>query len=86
MSRLKPGASYIYERSNGVVYAREAGGDPTERFEIGREYPGEPTIFNRPAKEVAELLAMYDAAESNPALQDALERVIVVYNLIKVDE
>ena len=25
-------------------------------------------------------------ARTNPALQDALERVIVVYNLIKVDE
>lgn len=86
MGNLKPGASYIYERSNGVVYAREAGADPTERFEIGRDYASEPTIFGRPAKEVAELLAMYDAAEFNPALQDAWDRVKMLYLLTKDTE
>ena len=42
MSQLKPGATYIYERANGVVYARESGADSSTRqvvgYEDGREY------------------------------------------------
>ena len=83
MSQLKPGASYIYERANGVTYAREAGAPPQERFEIGRDYSSEPTIFGKPAKEVAELVAISDAAKTNPALQDALDRVKMLYLLTK---
>ena len=44
------------------------------------------TILGMDSRRVAELVGMAQAAETNPALQDALERVIVVYNLIKVDE
>jgi len=42
MGTLKPGATYIYERSDGIVYARESGADPSTRqvvgYESGREY------------------------------------------------
>jgi len=42
MGNLKPGATYIYERSDGIVYARESGADPSTRqvvgYESGREY------------------------------------------------
>ena len=89
MSQLKPGVSYIYERANGIIYAREEGAPPDERFEIGRilpgaqGLPGESLMFGKPVKEVAELVAISDAAKTNPALQDALDRVKMLYLLTK---
>ena len=42
MGNLKPDTKYIYERANGVVYARESGADPSARqvvgYESGTEY------------------------------------------------
>lgn len=42
MGSLKPGATLIYERADGIVYAREFGADPSTRqvvgYESGREY------------------------------------------------
>jgi hypothetical protein len=35
MGNLKPGATYIYERNKGIVYARERGADPDTRIEMG---------------------------------------------------
>jgi hypothetical protein len=81
MSRLKPGATYIYEKAMGVTYARELGSHPGDRFEIGRDYPGEQTFLGYPVSEVAELVAMKKAAESNLSLQDAMERAKILYEL-----
>jgi len=83
MSQLKPGVSYIYERADGITYARELGAPPNDRFEIGRDYPGESTMFGKPVREIAELVAISDAAKTNPALQDALDRVKMLYLLTK---
>jgi len=42
MGNLTPGATYIYERADGIVYARESGADPSTRqvvgYESGTEY------------------------------------------------
>jgi hypothetical protein len=38
MGTLIPGATYIYERADGVVYARELGADPNTRQVIGMDY------------------------------------------------
>jgi hypothetical protein len=42
MGNLTPGATYIYERADGIVYARESGADPSTRqvvgYESGKEY------------------------------------------------
>ena len=42
MGNLKPGATLIYERADGIVYARESGSDPSTRqvvgYESGTEY------------------------------------------------
>jgi hypothetical protein len=81
MGRLKPGATYIYEKANGVTYAREQGAHPGDRFEIGRDYPGESTFLGRPISEVAELVAMKEAAGTNPALQEAMEHAKILYEL-----
>lgn len=79
MSRLEPGATYVYEKHDGVVYARKFGDSPDQRFEIGRDYESQ-SVFDdlQEAKLWGEI---YRAAKTNPALQDALDRVKVVYEL-----
>jgi hypothetical protein len=78
MGTLKPGATYIYERVNDVVYARESGSHPSTRKEIGRDYDLHERIMED------QLWGnIRRAAETNTTLQDALERVKVTYYLTK---
>ena len=103
MGTLKSGATYIYERADGVVYAREFGADPSTRkvvgYENGREYDpinGHRIDYDsrisdgRPLRD--HLLEdqlwgeIRRKARTNPTLQDALERAIMIYQLSKTDE
>jgi hypothetical protein len=99
MGQLKPGATYIYERANGVVYARESGADPMTRFEVGYEYDpitghridhDERTSDGRPLFEHIQENKLWGEirreARTNPTLQDALDRAIMIYQLTKTDE
>lgn len=79
MGSLKPGATYIYERSNGVTYARELGADPNSRIAIGWDYKGEPDIDAYRSTEL--WFRILKEAETNPTLQQAIERVILLYKL-----
>jgi hypothetical protein len=84
MGNLKPGATYIYERVDGVVYAREAGSDPLTREAIGWDsdsYP-ESAAFNV-LKESNYWRDIIVAAKSNPTLQEALDRAKIIYELSK---
>jgi hypothetical protein len=89
MGQLKPDATYIYERADGVTYAREVGADPGTRQEVGwdhdpRTEDGRPLIDHlRDTKLWGDIRR---AARTNPALRDALDRVIVVYELSKESE
>jgi hypothetical protein len=38
MGTLKPGVTYVYERVDGVVYAREFGAPPNTRRAVGWNY------------------------------------------------
>lgn len=77
MGSLKPGATYIYERDKGTIYAREFGS--SERKVIGWDYNTEKSLGtlsdNRLWTDVLK------EAETNPALQQAVERVILLYKL-----
>ena len=72
---LKPGVTYIYEKADGITYAREAG--TSERFEIGRDWD----------RQLQDELAMWShiivSSKTNPALQKALDRAIMIYRLSK---
>ena len=86
MGSLKPGATYIYERADGIVYAREFGADPQERFVVGYESGKDYDLVNHGInkyKEDALWQEIRRAAEIKPALQEALNRVKVLYELIK---
>lgn len=86
MSQLKPNTNYIYERNGDEVYAREFGA--TERTLIGYDYKPDPrTPDGRPLREHIMEDKLWGeirrAAKSNPALQKALDRAIMIYRLTK---
>jgi hypothetical protein len=85
MGQLTPGATYIYERVGDTVYARESGS--LDRKVVGHDHR---TQDGRPLHEHIMDAKLWGeirrAAPSNPALQDALERVIMIYNLSKTNE
>jgi hypothetical protein len=97
MGNLKPGATYIYERSGGTVYAREFGEDPSLRKVVGWDYdPKNPTFTplidprtsdGRPLHEHIMEDKMWGEirreAETNVTLQKALDRAIMIYKLSK---
>lgn len=99
MGTLKPGATYIYERVGNEVYARESGAEPSTRRLIGHSYDpvtghhidyDSRTSDGRPLFDHLQENKMWAdirrLAKTTPALQDALERVIMIYRLIKVDK
>jgi hypothetical protein len=86
MGSLKPGATYIYERNGGTVYAREFGDPPESRKEIGHYYDSR-TSDGRPLHDHimdSKLWGeIHREAKTNPTLQKALDRAIMIYKLSK---
>ena len=83
MGNLKPGATYIYESPDGgdTVYARESGS--TERTMIGQNIRAKRLMEEVRENQLwGEIRRM---AETNPTLQDALERAKIIYHLSKED-
>jgi hypothetical protein len=80
--RLEPGETYVYEKSQGVTYARKIGDPPDKRFEIGRDYPNlrERVLEDQLWQNIRK------AAEHIPALQEALDRAKVIYELSKQEQ
>jgi hypothetical protein len=86
MGSLKPGTTYIYERNGDEIYSREFGG--TERTLVGYDYaPDTRTSDGRPLREHLLEDKMWGEirrmALTNPALQKALDRAIMIYRLSK---
>jgi hypothetical protein len=88
MGSLTPGVTYIYERANGVYYAREAGADPSTRKPVGFDFDYDPrTSDGRPLHEHLKddqlWGAIRRAAKTDPVLQKALDQCIIIYHLSK---
>jgi hypothetical protein len=83
MGSLKPGTTYIYERNDGIIYAREMGADPSTRqvvgYESGRDY--DPVQRNK-----INWHNLLEASKDNKALADAVDRVVMLYELSKKHE
>lgn len=77
MGSLKPDTKYVYEKADGITYAREFGAPHNERFEIGRDYERYLKDEIRLWEEIVR------AGRSNSALQEALDRAKIVYHLSK---
>ena len=83
IGNLKPGTKYIYEHADGITYAREFGAPHDERFEIGRTAEKQSLIDDLRKQKLWGNI--HRAAKSNPVLQEALERVIMIYHLSEKD-
>jgi len=91
MGNLNPGTTYIYEPRDGVVYATDA--DTTDKVVIGWDYDKDDPDYDprtddgRPLHDhVMESKLWGDirrAAKTNITLQDAIERVKIIYHLSK---
>ena len=99
MGTLKPGATLIYERVGNEVYARESGADPADRTLVGYGYDpitghkidyDSRTSDGRPLRDHIMEDKLWGEirreARTNPTLQDALERAIMIYQLSKEHE
>jgi hypothetical protein len=92
MGSLTPGAGYVYERNGEEIYAREVGAPIQSRKLIGYQYeidnkPDPRTADGRPLIEQIRESKLWGEihreAKSNPALQKALDRAIMIYRLSK---
>ena len=91
MGSLKPGATYMYEHRNGVVYATDV--DTTDKTVIGWDYDKDDPDYDprtndgRPLHDhIMDNKLWGDirrAAKTNTTLQEAIERVIIIYHLSK---
>lgn len=87
MGSLVPGVPLIYERVDGTVYSRRSG--ETERTVVGHDHDPR-TSDGRPLHDHSDHMmddkmwrSIRRTARTNPTLQDALERAIMIYQLSK---
>jgi hypothetical protein len=93
MGSLKPGVKLIHERVGNVVYSREFGADPMTRKVTGWDYDKNNPKFDprtsdgRPLRDHMMDNKLWGEirreAETNPTLQKALDRAIMIYKLSK---
>lgn len=79
MKKVEHGKSYIYEKADGVTYAREFGS--SERFVIGYD----KDVLEKELEETQLWSEIRKAAKTNKAIQRALDRVKILYRLSKDD-
>ena len=83
MGSLKPGATYIYERAGGIIYAREFG--ETKRRVVGYE-GSDDTVSASSKRLISEMNEVLKMCETDPAMKSMLEQLFVMYNLKKSHE
>ena len=84
MGSLTPGATLIYERVDGAVYSRESGS--SERKLVGYNYKQDPLDHRNYMSNPNESQLWHDircAAMTDNKLQEALDRVKILYYLSK---
>jgi hypothetical protein len=93
MGSLKPGVTLIHERVDNVVYSREFGADPMTRKAVGWDYNKDNPNFDPRTSDGRPLFEqiresklwgeIHREARTNPTLQKALDRAIMIYRLSK---
>jgi hypothetical protein len=86
MGTLKPGATYIYERSEGIIYAREFGANPSTRIVVGYESGNDYDPVNANRRMLSEFNDVLRMCETDPAMKEMLDQLFVMYNLKKTHE
>lgn len=84
MGSLTPGATYIYERSEGIIYAREFG--KTERHVVGYESGKDYDSVGANKRMLSEFNDVLRMCETDPGMKELLDQLFVMYNLKKTHE
>ena len=82
LGKLLPGEALIYERANGVVYARYANKPEIERWIIG----GDPAGVARAQGDMlhyAEWQELCELAEEYPTIKKLLDQLVTTYYMVK---
>ena len=82
MGQLKPDTTYIYERVGDTVFRRESGATDREVVGYGDRMNDGRLLVDHIQEEKL-WGQIRQAARTNPALQDVLERAIMIYRLSK---
>ena len=80
--KLIPNEALIYERANGVVYARYANRSDIPRWIIGGD-PGAVARAQGKLLDYSEWLNLCDIAETNPTLKKQMDKLVNTYYIIK---
>lgn len=86
MGTLTPGATYIYERAEGIIYAREFGADPSTRQVVGYESGKEYDLNGSNKRMLSDLNEIVKMCETDPGMRELLDQLFVMYNLKKTHE
>jgi len=84
MGSLTPGATYIYERSEGIIYAREFG--KTERHVVGYESGKDYDLSGANKRMLSAFNDVLQMCETDPAMRELLDQLFMLYNLKKTHE
>jgi hypothetical protein len=82
--KLIPGKALIYERANGVVYARYAEDPELPRWIVGGD-PGGVARAQGHLLDYSEWQNLCDVASTNETLKKQMDKLITTYYLIKDD-
>ena len=86
MGTLTPGATYIYERADGIIYAREFGADPSTRQVVGYESGSDYDPMAGRRRLTTQLNEVVRMCETDPVMKEMLDQLFVMYNLKKTHE
>ena len=82
MGELLPGEALIYERSNGVVYARYRDWPEVPLWVVGGD-PGSVARAQGKLVDYGEWTHLCELAESNVTLKKQLDKLVTMYYIIK---
>ena len=80
--KLIPNAALIYERANGVVYARYTNKPEIPRWIIGGD-PGSVARAQGELLDYSEWQDLCDVASENETLKKLMDKLVTTYYLIK---
>tara|TARA_Y100000385_G_C13042738_1_gene616009 strand:+ start:657 stop:929 length:273 start_codon:yes stop_codon:yes gene_type:complete len=80
--KLTPGKALIYERANGVVYARYAEDPELPRWIIGGD-PGSVARAQGHLLDYSEWQNLCEVASTNKTLKKQMDKLVTTYYLIK---
>ena len=82
MGDLIPEEPLVYERANGVVFARYANKPEIPRWVVGGD-PGAVARAQGKLLDYSEWLNLCDLVETNPTLKKQMDKLVNTYYIIK---